>query len=148
MVATRMALSTALVLVILLILTPWLGFIQSPLVVLTLPVSFLCGLFTAANSIAFTSIARSISQLSYFFSIYVLPMFWLSGAFFPTDDLPRWADIAANLFPLYHAVVLSRALTEGDLSWGLLGNLAFLLAGLLPSLWLGIWAMSRRIVRG
>lgn len=146
--ATRMALNTGLVLVMLLILTPWLGFVKSPLVILTLPVSLLCGLLIAGVSIAFTSIARSISQLSYFFSIYVLPMFWLSGAFFPTDDLPRWADIASNLFPLYHAVVLSRALTEGDLSWGLLGNLGFLLAFLLPSLWLGIWAMRRRIIRG
>ncbi|MCK9493979.1 MAG: ABC transporter permease [Dehalococcoidia bacterium] len=146
--ATRMALNTGLVLVMLLMLTPWLGFVKSPLVILTLPVSLLCGLLIAGVSIAFTSIARSISQLSYFFSIYVLPMFWLSGAFFPTDDLPRWADIASNLFPLYHAVVLSRALTEGDLSWGLLGNLGFLLAFLLPSLWLGIWAMRRRIIRG
>ena len=41
-------------------------------------------------------------------------MFWLSGAFFPTDDLPKWADIAANLFPLFHAVALSRALTTGE----------------------------------
>lgn len=146
--ASRMALNTFLVLVMLLILTPWLGFIDSPLVILTLPVSLLCGLLIAGVSIAFTSIARSISQLSYFFSIYVLPMFWLSGAFFPTDDLPRWADIAANLFPLYHAVALSRALTTGDLEWSLLGNVGFLLAGLLPSLWFGIWAMRRRIIRG
>ena len=146
--ASRMALNTGLVLLLLLAMTPWLGFIESPLVILTLPISFLTGLLIAGISIAFTSIARSISQLSYFFSIYVLPMFWLSGAFFPTDDLPRWADIAANLFPLFHAVSLSRALTTGDLEWSLLGNVAFLLAGLLPSLWLGIWAMRRRIVRG
>ena len=146
--ASRMALNTGLVLAMLLVLTPWLGFIQSPLVVLTLPVSFLCGLLIAGVSIAFTSIARSISQLSYFFSIYVLPMFWLSGAFFPTDDLPRWADIASNLFPLFHAVALARALTTGELEWSLLTNLAFMLVTLLPSLWLGIWAMRRRIVHG
>ena len=146
--ATRMAFSTVLVLGLLLLLTPWLGFVQSPLVVLAIPVSFLTGLVIASASIAFTSIARSISQLSYFFSIYVLPMFWLSGAFFPTDDLPGWATIAAGFFPLYHAVELSRALTTGELEWSLLGNVAFLLAVLLPSLWLGIWAMRRRIVRG
>lgn len=146
--ASRMALNTGLVLVTLLILTPWLGFIQSPLVILTLPVSLLTGLLIAGVSIAFTSVARSISQLSYFFSIYVLPMFWLSGAFFPTDDLPDWAVVAAGFFPLYHAVTLSRALTTGALEWSHLGHLAVLLAFLLPSLWLGIWAMRRRIVRG
>ena len=146
--ASRMALNTCLVLLMLLVLTPWLGFIDSPLVIFTIPVSLLCGLLISGVSIAFTSVARSISQLSYFFSIYVLPMFWLSGAFFPTDDLPKWADIAANLFPLFHAVALSRALTTGDLEWGLLWHVGFLLAGLLPSLWLGVWAMRRRIIRG
>jgi len=146
--ATRMAFNTFLVLCLLLVLTPWLGFVKSPLVILTIPISLLCGLVIAGTSIAFTSIARSISQLSYFFSIYVLPMFWLSGAFFPTDDLPPWATATANVFPLFHAVALSRGLTTGDLEWGLLGNVAFLLAALLPSLWLGIWAMRRRIVRG
>jgi lipooligosaccharide transport system permease protein len=146
--ATRMAFSTVLVMGVLLALTPWLGFVTSPLVILTIPISFLAGLVIAGVSIAFTSIARSISQLSYFFSIYVLPMFWLSGAFFPTDDLPDWASISAGFFPLYHAVALSRGLTTGDLHAGLLGNLAFLLAVLLPSLWLGIWAMRRRIVQG
>lgn len=146
--ASRMALNTCLVLAMLLLLTPWLGFTWSPLVILTVPVSFLCGLLIAGVSIGFTSIARSISQLSYFFSLYVLPMFWLSGAFFPTDDLSRWADIASNLFPLFHAVALSRALTTGDLEWSLLVNLGFMLVTLLPSLWLGIWAMRRRIVRG
>jgi lipooligosaccharide transport system permease protein len=146
--ATRMALNTFLVLCLLLILTPWLSFVSSPFVLLTIPVSLLCGLLIAGVSIAFTSVARSISQLSYFFSIYVLPMFWLSGAFFPTDDLPTWASVTANVFPLYHAVALSRGLTTGDLEWRLLWNLAFLLMLLLPSLWLGIWAMRRRIVRG
>ncbi|MDA0815159.1 MAG: ABC transporter permease [Chloroflexi bacterium] len=145
---TRMAFSTVLVMGVLLALTPWLGFITSPLVVLTIPISFLTGLVIAGVSIAFTSIARSISQLSYFFSIYVLPMFWLSGAFFPTDDLPDWAVIAAGFFPLYHAVELSRALTSGTLEWSHLGHLGILLAFLVPSLWLGIWAMRRRIVRG
>ncbi len=143
-----MALNTFLVLVMLLILTPWPGSIDSPLVIFTLPVSLLCGLVVSGVSIAFTSIARSISQLSYVFSIDVLPMFRPSGAFFPTDDLPQWADVAANLFPLFHAVALSRALTTGDFQWSLLGNLAFLVAALLPSLWLGIWAMRRRIIRG
>ncbi|MDA1010675.1 MAG: ABC transporter permease [Chloroflexi bacterium] len=145
---TRMAFSTVLVLGVLLALTPWLDFINSPFVLLTIPLSFVTGLVIAGVSIAFTSIARSISQLSYFFSIYVLPMFWLSGAFFPTDDLPNWAVVAAGFFPLYHAVELSRALTTGVFDWSHLGNFGILLAFLVPSLWLGIWAMRRRIVRG
>ncbi|MCK9486301.1 MAG: ABC transporter permease [Dehalococcoidia bacterium] len=146
--ATRMALNTAMVLLILLALTPWMGLIQSPWVVLTIPVGFLVGLLMSGLAIAFTSVARSLSQLSYFFSIFVLPMFWFSGGFFPTDQLPAWATKMAAIFPLYHAVAVSRALTTGVFEWGILGNLLWLVVVTPPALWLGIWAMRRRIIQG
>ncbi|MEX1023309.1 MAG: ABC transporter permease, partial [Dehalococcoidia bacterium] len=90
--ASRMAGNTALIIIVFAILTPWMDLIQSPLVLLTIPISFVTGLVIAGVAIAFTSIARALSQLSYFFSLYVLPMFWFSGGFFPTDDLPGWAQ--------------------------------------------------------
>jgi len=45
--------------------------------------------------------------------------------------------------PLYHGVVLERALLLGDVHWGLLGSAAYLaaLAGL------GMWAAGRRVGR-
>jgi lipooligosaccharide transport system permease protein len=146
--ASRMTLNTALVIVMLLALTPWLGLVSSPLVVLTIPLALVTGLIVAGTAIAFTSIARSLSQLSYFFSLFVLPMFWLSGAFFPTDDLPSWAATLAGLFPLFHAVEVSRALTTGEGLGAALENVAWLVAATPAALWLGIWAMRRRIVSG
>ncbi|MEX2372996.1 MAG: ABC transporter permease [Dehalococcoidia bacterium] len=146
--ASRMAGNTALIIIVFAILTPWMDLIQSPLVLLTIPISFVTGLVIAGVAIAFTSIARALSQLSYFFSLYVLPMFWFSGGFFPTDDLPGWAQTLSAAFPLYHAVAASRGLVTGDLHASMLGHLAWLLIATLPALWLGIWAMRRRIVRG
>lgn len=146
--ATRWAFNTLLVLLILLALTPSMGLVQSPWVILTLPVGFLAGLLMSGLAIAFTSIARSLSQLSYFFSLFVLPMFWFSGAFFPTDELPEWASALSTIFPLYHAVAVSHALTTGDFAWSVLGNLVWLAVFTPPALWIGIWAMRRRIIRG
>ncbi len=146
--ATRMAMNTGLVILILLALSPWMDLIQSPWVVMTIPLGFLAGLMMSGLAIAFTSIARSLSQLSYFFSLFVLPMFWFSGGFFPTDQLPDWAAKMSAVFPLYHAVAVSRALTTGAFEWGILGNLVWLLVATPPALWLGIWAMRRRIISG
>jgi lipooligosaccharide transport system permease protein len=146
--ATRMAANTALIILIFLALTPWLGLISSPLVVLTIPVAFLVGLLIAGMAIAFTSIARAISQLSYFFSIFVLPMFWFSGAFFPTDELPGWAATASGALPLFHAVELSRALTTGRGLGTTLDDLVWLMVVTPFALWLGLWAMRRRIIKG
>lgn len=144
--ATRMTVNTALIVVVLLVLTPWLGLVQSPLIVLTIPVAFLTGTLMGALGIAFTSRARSVSQLAYFFSLFVLPMFWFSGGFFPTDDLPSWAETLAWFFPLSHAVTLSRAFVTGDVDVSHLGNLAWLAVVTVPASWLGIVAMKQRIV--
>lgn len=146
--ASRMAGNTALIIVILVALTPWLGLISSPLVVLTIPLAFFVGLVIAGLAIAFTSIARAISQLSYFFSLFVLPMFWFSGAFFPTNDLPDWAATASGMFPLFHAVEIARALTTGDGLGATLDNLLWLIVVTPFALWLGLWAMRRRIIQG
>jgi lipooligosaccharide transport system permease protein len=128
------------------VLTPWLHLVQSPLILLTIPMSFVTGLLIGALGIAFTSRARSVSQLAYFFSLFILPMFWFSGGFFPTDDLPGWAETLAWFFPLSHAVTLSRGLVSGDVSMSLLGDVAWLTIAAVPAIWLGIIGMKQRIV--
>jgi lipooligosaccharide transport system permease protein len=45
--------------------------------------------------------------------------------------------------PLYHGVALERGLMLGEVGWGLLGSLAYLLA----LAGLGMWGAGRRIER-
>ncbi len=45
----------------------------------------------------------------------MFPMFIFSGAFFPLDSVPAFAEFLAKLFPAYHGVELSRAVTGGRL---------------------------------
>jgi lipooligosaccharide transport system permease protein len=145
--ATRMTLNTALIAAVLLVLTPWLGLVGSPLIVLTIPIAFVTGILIGSIGIAYTSRAQSISQLSYFFSLFILPMFWFSGGFFPIDELPGWAQTLAWFFPLTHAVELSRALVTGNVSAGLIINVGWLAVAAVPAFWLGIAAMKQRIVK-
>lgn len=145
--ATRMTINTALIAAVLVVCTPWLNLVQSPLIVFTVPVAFVTGLLIGGVGIAFTSRARSVSQLSYFFSLFILPMFWFSGGFFPVDELPGWAQALAWFFPLTHAVELSRALVTGNIDTGQLINVAWLLIATGPAFVLGLAGMKQRIVK-
>ncbi len=145
--ASRMTLNTALIALVLLVLTPWLDLVGSPLIIFTIPIAFVTGVLIGSIGIAFTSRARSVSQLSYFFSLFILPMFWFSGGFFPIDELPGWAGTVAWFFPLTHAVDLSRALVTGDVYAGLIVNMLWLILAAIPAFWLGLAAMKQRIVK-
>ena len=90
--------------------------------------------------------ARAMSHFAYLFNIVVMPMFWLSGGFFPLTNLPEWAQRAADFMPLVHSVELNRALLSGDLHAGLLVDVAWLIAGSLVFYRIALVLMRRRLV--
>ena len=51
-----------------------------------------------------------------FFTLFILPMFYVSGIFFPTDQLPDLVQRLAWILPLTPAASLTRGLVTGDLS--------------------------------
>ncbi len=59
------------------------------------------GIFIAAK-------AKSIDNFSYVTSAVLTPLFLVAGTFFPLDQLPEWAQVLAQLNPLYHCVELVR----------------------------------------
>jgi lipooligosaccharide transport system permease protein len=145
--ATRAVITVVAVLCVMAILTiPW-GLIQSPLVILTIPVAFLMGLLFASISIAYIGYARSMHHLMYYFTIVINPMFWFSGAFFPLDELPGWAETLGWFNPLAHVVDLFRGLTLGELTWGHGGDVLWLVAVTIPLCWLAIWSLRGRLIR-
>ncbi|MDZ7729573.1 MAG: ABC transporter permease [Dehalococcoidia bacterium] len=134
------------ILLVMFALTPWLNLVQSPLVLLVIPLAVIPGLLFSCISICFASIARAMSQFSYFFNLIVNPMFWFGGAFFPYRELPEWAQIAGWFIPLSHVVSLYRGLLEGALEWSHLGDIAWLLVVTAFFYWLAIVSMRRRLV--
>jgi lipooligosaccharide transport system permease protein len=72
-------------------------------------------------------------------------MFLLGGTFFPIDQLPRWAEIASWINPLYHCVELVRHAALGFEAVDF-GHVA-VLAGLAVAFWLlAVRWLRRRLV--
>lgn len=55
------------------------------------------------------SIARTVEAASALANLIIIPMAFLSGAFFPLDQAPPWLKVVSNVLPLSH---LLRALTD------------------------------------
>ncbi len=51
---------------------------------------------------------KSFENFSYMISAVLTPLFLVAGTFFPIDGLPEWAQVLAQLNPLYHLVELVR----------------------------------------
>lgn len=141
--ATRALISATYILV----LIAAFGAVESVLAVLILPLALLPGFMFGAIALSYTSVARSISTLNYFFAAFITPQFWLAGVFFPLDRLPEWAQRAAWWMPATHVVSVYRGLASGDLGWGQLGDVAWIaLVGLL-FYGVALYSMRRRLIR-
>ncbi len=74
------------------------------------------------------------------------PLFLVAGTFFPIDQLPDWAQVLAQLNPLYHCVQLVRHAVFGFEGWADVGHVAAIVGfGLL--IWrFAINRLQRRLV--
>jgi lipooligosaccharide transport system permease protein len=121
--------------------------LDSPLAILSLPIIYLSGLMFASISLSYTSIARSISSLNYFFALFVTPQFWLGGVFFPLDVLPGWAERASWFVPATHVVTIYRGLVEGNPQWSHLGDLAWIVVVTAAFYAVALFSMRRRLIQ-
>ncbi len=144
--ATRTTVQALLILGVLLAFTPSYDLVESPLAVLVAPSAFVLGFVFASMGMAYLSVARSISQLTYFFTLAITPMFWFSDAFFPLSDTEPWVRTLAWFLPLTHVVQINRGLMTGDLAWGQLEDVAWLLVFGLGMYWLALRAMRGRLL--
>jgi lipooligosaccharide transport system permease protein len=114
---------------------------------LTVPlIAFVAGYGWASFGIMTAGFSRSIENFSYIVSAVLTPLFLVAGTFFPLDQLPEWAQVLANLNPLYHCVELVRHAAFGWEGWVDLYHAAALVAfGIL--MWrLAIYAMTRKLI--
>jgi lipooligosaccharide transport system permease protein len=71
-------------------------------------IGFIAGFGWASFGIAVAARMNSIDNFSYVISAVLTPLFLVAGTFFPIDGLPDWAQVVAQLNPLYHLVQLVR----------------------------------------
>lgn len=75
----------------------------------------------------FTSLIKQIDLYSYYYTLWLTPLFLFSGIFFPVERFPAGAAIAWCT-PLFHAVRLCRGLAQGPLGSEHLMSTLWLLA--------------------
>ena len=72
------------------------------------PIAFLAGLGWAGFGVAVAGRMKAIENFNYVISAVLTPLFLVAGTFFPLDELPEWAQVLAQVNPLYHLVELVR----------------------------------------
>jgi lipooligosaccharide transport system permease protein len=108
-----------------------LRIVHGALPLLVLPVLLLVGLAFSGIALIVTSLAKSYDLFTYYFTLFVTPMGFVSGVFFPLHQLPRVAQQIAWLLPLAHAASLARGITLGDpMPWPWLSALVLVAYGL------------------
>ena len=123
------------------------GVVHTPLVLLAPAAIALIGLHFAVVGLTFSAAIPLIDYFTYYWTIFLTPMFLFAGVFFPLDRLPPWVGVAAWCMPLHQAVTLMRALMlTGDAGQAAAAAawLAVVTAVLFP---LPLALLRRRLVR-
>ncbi|MBT9149140.1 MAG: ABC transporter permease [Dehalococcoidia bacterium] len=141
--ATRALITTGAVLVI----AAAFGLIHTPIALLVLPMGLLSGLMFASIAFTFTSIAPAISSFNYFFTLFVTPMFYFSGVFFPLDAFPETVQKLSWIAPLTPVAGVTRSLVQGELSLSLLWPLVLILGITTVFFCLSLVLMRRRLLK-
>lgn len=87
-----------------------LGISHSPKLVVAWLVLAGVGVTFSCIALIFNALAKSYDFFTYYFTLFMTPMMFLSGVFFPLDQLPGLVHRIANWLPLANAVALVRPL--------------------------------------
>ena len=87
-----------------------LGISHSPKLFLAWPILLCAGITFSCIALIFNALAKGYDFFTYYFTLFLTPMMFLSGIFFPMEQLPAWVGVIAQALPLSHAVALVRPL--------------------------------------
>jgi lipooligosaccharide transport system permease protein len=120
---------------------------RAPTLVLALPVLFLVGLTFSAIALVFNALAKGYDFFTYYFTLVLTPMSFLSGVYFPVERLPGWLQGLAQWLPLHAAISLVRPLVIGEWPSQPLQPLLLLLVYIGLGYWLALMLTRRRFFR-
>ena len=103
-----------------------LGISRAPSMLLALPVLAFVGVTFASIALVFNALAQGYDFFTYYFTLVMTPMTFLSGVYFPIAQMPGWLQAVAQVLPLTAAVELVRPLVIGQWPAHWIGPLAVL----------------------
>lgn len=120
-----------------------LGISHSPKLLLAWPVLFCAGVMFSSIALIFNALAKGYDFFTYYFTLLMTPMMFLSGVFFPRAQLPPLVRALSDWLPLTHAVELVRPLFMDQWPTQALRHGLALLLTAVAAFWLAL-ALTRR----
>ena len=124
-----------------------LGISHSLMLLLAWPLLGLVGIVFASVALIFNALAKGYDFFTYYFTLFLTPTMFLSGVFFPRDQLPGVMRVVSDWLPLTAAVELIRPLFLGQWPVHGLQHLALLAAYAVVGFWVAL-ALTRRRFQG
>jgi len=120
-----------------------LGISHSPKLLAAWPILLGAGVTFSCVARIFNALAKGYDFFTYYFTLFLTPMMFLSGVFFPRDQLPGALRQVSDWLPLTNAVELVRPLFIDEWPAQPLRHALVLAAYAVVSFWLAL-ALTRR----
>ncbi len=141
--ATKSMISGIAILAVLFVL----GIGLHPTILLVPPLLFVVGVTFASLALIMNAVARGYDFFTYYFTLLLTPMIFVSGIYYPTTQLPEWLQVLAGYLPLSAAVHLVRPLILGHLPDAPLTQIAILLVYCAIGYYLATVFTRRRLLK-
>ena len=115
--------------------------------VLALPAAILVAASFAAMALCLTTFVQRVEQFDVVMGLLVMPMFLLSGTFFPVSRFPDSIEWMVQVVPLYHAVALIRQFTTGTIEPSLAAHVVFLIAAGTGAFMVAVRRLDRVLIK-
>ena len=135
--------TTTVILLVMLVL----GISRSPMLLLAWPLLGLVGIVFSSIALIFNALAKGYDFFTYYFTLFLTPTMFLSGVFFPREQLPGVMRVISDWLPLTAAVELIRPLFLGQWPAHGLNYLVLLVAYAVVGFWVAL-ALTRKRFRG
>lgn len=124
-----------------------LGVSHSPKLLLAWLVLLATGITFSSIALVFNALAKGYDFFTYYFTLFLTPMMFLSGVFFPRDQMPALMQAASAWFPLTAAVELVRPLYMDRWPQEPIRHLLVLAGYAIGAFWIALALTRRRFAR-
>ena len=123
-----------------------LGISHSWKLLLAWPVLWLVGVTFSCIALIFNAMAKGYDFFTYYFTLFLTPMMFLSGIYFPRTQLPGWLQTLTDYLPLTAAIELVRPLFLDQWPTHVASNLCLLIGVTVVAFWVAL-ALTRQRFR-
>ena len=117
---------------------------HSPKMLVAWPILLGVGITFSSMALVFNALAKGYDFFTYYFTLFLTPTMFLSGVFFPLDQLPPLVRVVADWLPLSNAVALVRPLFMDQWPGDVLHHGGVLVAYAVVSFWVALGLTRKR----